>query len=134
MSNFIAGTDVTDAAINPGNSGGPAVIRSPKVVGIKTAIIMGAEDIGFITPIHLLGNILELFLKRRSVGIFKLGDCIQKNSDMNARMLMVPTVEGIIVTKVFKGCPASAMGLQEFDITLEVNHHRLDRHGNVIGE
>lgn len=140
VSNFIAGTDVTaermvtDAAINPGNSGGPAVIRGPKVVGINTAIIMGAENIGFITPIHLLGNILELFLKRRSVGIFKLGAAVQKNSDMNARMLRVLKVEGIIVTKVFKGSPASAMGLQKFDIILEVNNHRLDRHGNVIGE
>lgn len=140
VSNFIAGTDVssermvTDAAINPGNSGGPAVIRGPKVVGINTAIIMGAENIGFITPIHLVGNILELFLNRSPVGIFKLGATVQKNSDVNARMLGFSKTEGIIVTKVFKGSPANTMGLQALDIILEVNHHRLDRHGNVVGE
>lgn len=42
----------TDAPINPGNSGGPLVTQNGKVVGINTAILTGAEGIGFSLPIR----------------------------------------------------------------------------------
>ena len=41
----------TDAAINPGNSGGPLADTSGRVVGINTAIIGGAQGIGFAVPV-----------------------------------------------------------------------------------
>ena len=41
----------TDAAINPGNSGGPLADSSGNVVGINTAIIGGAQGIGFAVPV-----------------------------------------------------------------------------------
>src|SRR5918997_2482212 len=41
----------TDAAINPGNSGGPLADVSARVVGINTAIIGGAQGIGFAVPV-----------------------------------------------------------------------------------
>src|ERR671933_533529 len=41
----------TDAAINPGNSGGPLADTSSRVVGINTAIIGGAQGIGFAVPV-----------------------------------------------------------------------------------
>jgi serine protease Do len=41
----------TDAAINPGNSGGPLADALARVVGINTAIIGGAQGIGFAVPV-----------------------------------------------------------------------------------
>ncbi len=41
----------TDAAINPGNSGGPLADSTGRVGGINTAIIGGAQGIGFAVPV-----------------------------------------------------------------------------------
>ena len=46
-SNFIQ----TDASINPGNSGGPIINMHGELIGISTAILQGAQGIGFAIPV-----------------------------------------------------------------------------------
>lgn len=122
----------TDAAINPGNSGGPLVNMDGKVIGINTAMIMGAQNIGFAIPINYAKKDLEEIRKYGKIVVPFLGIKYVLLSKEIAQANKLPVENGAIVVRealgeppVIKNSAADKAGIKEFDIILECNGEKI---------
>jgi serine protease Do len=110
----------TDAAINLGNSGGPLVDIDGNVIGINTAILFGAESLGFATAINMVKKyiptlIADGHIKRGYLGV-KIDDVAQF---ADAEKLV--DKDGAYVIDVLKDGPATRAGIQTYDIIRKVD-------------
>jgi S1-C subfamily serine protease len=108
----------TDAALNPGNSGGPLVNSRAEVVGVNTAVIMGAQGICFSvaanTAQHVLTQVLQHGRVRRArLGI--AGDQVALPQRLRVRADLTQE-SGVRVVEVQPGSPAQSGGLQPGDV------------------
>ena len=122
----------TDAAINPGNSGGPLLDRCGRVVGINTAIIAGAQNIGFAIPIDLVKSTLPSLLKNGRVLRPWVGFHGKLIDEDIREILNVSVVPGLLVEVVEPGSPAAKNKIQGgvFDVSLAGNELLLG--GDII--
>lgn len=140
ITNFISGSEytterfVTNAAINPGNSGGPSVSSDGKVVGLNTAVMIDAENIGFITPSGFVKIIIENVLQQNEPHFAGIGGKLQKNAENFNPLLKQSAAKGEIVARVEANGFLEAAGIQERDVILSLNGVEFDRHGIVIGK
>lgn len=70
----------TDAAINPGNSGGPLVNTQGLVIGVNTAIIPGADGIGFAIPAETVAEVVDELITYHAVERASLGVTVAKRA------------------------------------------------------
>ena len=122
----------TDAAINPGNSGGPLVNMDGQVVGINTAMIMGAQNIGFAIPVNYAKKDLEEVKKYGKIIMPFLGVKYVLLSKEMAEANKLPVNDGALVVRealgeppVIKGSAADIAGIKEWDIILECNGQKI---------
>jgi len=122
----------TDAAINPGNSGGPLVNLEGKVIGINTAVVMGAQNIGFAIPINYAKKDLEEVKKYGKIRRPFLGvRYIVLNKEFS-KQNKLPVAHGALIIRerlgeepVAKDSAAEKAGLKEYDIILEINNEKI---------
>lgn len=123
----------TDVAINQGNSGGPLIDLDGEVVGINTAIIYGAQNIGFSLPINWAKADLEDIIKHGRIIRPYIGlRYVMLNSVLKEKYAL-PVDYGALVIKdhmpgsqaVVTGSPAHRAGVKENDIVLEINGDKL---------
>jgi len=122
----------TDAAINPGNSGGPLVNMQGKVIGINTAMIAGAQNIGFAIPINYAKKDLDEVKKYGKLVMPFLGVKYVIISKDMAKANKLAVEDGALVVRealgehpVIKGSAAERAGIQEYDIILECNNEKI---------
>jgi Do/DeqQ family serine protease len=119
----------TDAAINPGNSGGPLLNASGQVIGMNTAIIQGAQGLGFAIPINRAKGIADELLANGKVQHPYLGiqmvtltPQLKQNINDNPNAgLTVDEDNGVLIAKVMPGSPAAQAGLSVGDVIHKIN-------------
>jgi len=123
----------TDVAINQGNSGGPLINLDGEVVGINTAIIFGAQNIGFSIPINWAKEGLEDIIKHgRIIKPFIGLQYVMLNSKAKEQYKL-PIDYGALVVRdhipgsvaVVPDSPAHKAGIRENDIITALNGEEL---------
>lgn len=122
----------TDAAINPGNSGGPLINMEGKVIGINTAMVMGAQNIGFAIPINYAKRALEEVMRYGKIRRPFLGIRYVILNQEIAKANKLPIGFGALIVResfgepaVIKESAAEKAGLREYDIILEINGEKI---------
>ncbi|MBF6600747.1 MAG: trypsin-like peptidase domain-containing protein [Dehalococcoidia bacterium] len=122
----------TDAGINPGNSGGPLVDANGNVVGINTAIIQGANTIGFSISSALVQPTVQALIKDGQINRAYLGVGTVDVTSSIAQNFGLPVDQGIAVTQVAAGSPAEAAGLQGNDVIVSIDGQNVANNGDLL--
>lgn len=112
-----------DAPINPGNSGGPVVNIQGELIGIATAIIGGAQGIGFAIPVDRAKRIkddLLTFGEVRAVWVGLRGRTLLSGDGEQARP------RGFRVRLIAPDSPADRAGVRPGDVVVSVDGAPID--------
>ncbi len=129
----IEGVIQTDAAINPGNSGGPLLNLKGEVIGINTAMVSGAQNIGFALPINQVKKAIESVKATGKISVPYLGvryltitsDLVQKEKlSVENGVLLRGGSDGPAIAP---NSPANKAGLQAEDIITELNGDKINQ-------
>ena len=119
----------TDAAINPGNSGGPLLNSAGQVIGMNTAILRGAQGLGFAIPINTAQRIAKQLIATGKVDHPFLGiqminltpELKEKiNKDPNGKV-KIDADKGALIGRVVPKSPAAQAGIRSGDVIQSIN-------------
>ena len=128
-----------DAPINPGNSGGPLIDKKGEVIGINSAGILFASNIGFVIGVKTIFSVLTELLKpllnnkMSTPNIVKIARYSFTfnpiNQDMKDKYSLNSVLSGIHINNVYENSSFYGI-LQEKDILSQIQY--TENNGNKI--
>ncbi|WP_066382313.1 MULTISPECIES: HhoA/HhoB/HtrA family serine endopeptidase [unclassified Anabaena] len=120
----------TDAAINPGNSGGPLLNANAQVIGMNTAIIQGAQGLGFAIPINTVQKIAQELITQGRVDHPYLGiqmvtltpEVKDRINDRFGDRINITAEQGVLLVRIVPRSPAAIAGLRPGDVIKSINN------------
>ncbi|MGH1393298.1 MAG: HhoA/HhoB/HtrA family serine endopeptidase [Trichormus sp.] len=120
----------TDAAINPGNSGGPLLDANGRVIGMNTAIIRGAQGLGFAIPINTVQKIAQQLIDNRRVDHPYLGVQMitltprikEKFNETFGDRINIQSDQGVLLLRIVRSSPADTGGLRSGDVIQKIDN------------
>jgi S1-C subfamily serine protease len=119
----------TDAAINPGNSGGPLLNAQGEVIGMNTAIIQGAQGLGFAIPINTAQRIAAQLIEQGRVDhpyigiqMAQLSPELREKINQSDAGIKITQDTGVIILGVASNSPALRAGIRPGDIIASMNN------------
>ncbi len=111
------------APLNPGNSGGPLVDSRGRIVGVNTAIIMGAQGIGFAIPSDTAKWVVSQLITLGKVRRGHMGITAQQRpiSRRTARFFDLMQTSAVEVLSVMRSGPAAKGGIRKGDLIVAIN-------------
>ena len=124
----------TSAAINPGNSGGPLLDADGRVIGMNTAVLMGAQNIGFAIPINKVKSVVGEFRTHGRVIRPWVGTGGKLVTDSVRELFVLPLAAGFLIMDVEDGSPAEQSGLRAGDLDVVIEGEPWVLGGDIILE
>ena len=113
----------TDAALNPGNSGGPLVSSRGEVIGINTAVILGAQGICFAVASNTAQFVLSELIQHGRVRRAYIGMSGQTAPvpRRHARAAGIENASGMVIAALEPQGPAALAGLMRLDVIVRAD-------------
>lgn len=119
------------APINPGNSGGPLLNTQGQVIGINTANVPDAQNVGYIIPINDLKNVLPDMYTTKLLRKPFLGVLFNNATESLTELLGNPLPGGCYVVEVVEKSTLALAGVKRGDMMYEINSFPIDRYGEM---
>lgn len=121
--NLISDVIQTDAALNPGNSGGALVSSTAEVIGINTAMIMGAQGIAFAVASSTALNVLVQVLAHGRVRRARFG-IVGEQVPLRRRAAYAAGLSqatGVAIRDLAPASPAARASLRPGDVIVGID-------------
>lgn len=119
------------APLNPGNSGGPSLNTNGQVIGINSARIPVAQNIGYIIPINDVKSAIKDLHRVKLLRTPILGGEYNLGTEQMTDYLKNPHPGGLYIARVFPRTLFEQVGVQDGDVIYSINNHRLDVYGET---